>query len=269
MLDSLSPQTRRREPAGRLTPVRGLTIAVVVAGCFFSPLLFAGCSQHAETQSPELHAGAVAAAATVEPVYRADSLTPATPSPPAATPSPPPAAAPTQEVPTSPTEAPPSATEPAAPAAEAVDAPGPASPPVVAGESAAFVSRVVDLINAARRQEGLEPLSSASSLMDAAQRQALAMAEADSLNHTDPDGSTMEGRVQAAGYAGWTALGEVVAAGLSGPEAVVAYWLASPEHRARLLDPAYQELGAGYYYLSSTTYGHWWAVDLAARQAKP
>jgi uncharacterized protein YkwD len=124
---------------------------------------------------------------------------------------------------------------------------------------------VVDLINAARRQEGLEPLSPATSLMDAAQRQARAMAQADRLSHTAPDGSTVEGRVQAAGYGGWTALGEVVAAGATSPEEVVADWLASPEHRARLLDPAYRELGAGYYCLSSTTYGHWWAVDLGTR----
>jgi len=48
------------------------------------------------------------------------------------------------------------------------------------------------------------------------------------------------------------------------PEEVVAYWLASPEHHARLLDPAYTEIGAGYYYLSNTIYGHWWVVDLAA-----
>jgi uncharacterized protein YkwD len=75
----------------------------------------------------------------------------------------------------------------------------------------------------------------------------------------------MEGRVQAAGYGGWTALGEVVAAGLASPETVVATWLADPEHRARLLDPAYRELGAGYYYLSDTTYGDWWVVDLGAR----
>ena len=49
------------------------------------------------------------------------------------------------------------------------------------------------------------------------------MAEAGRLSHTDLDGSTMEGRVQAAGYGGWTALGEVVAAGLASPETVVAH----------------------------------------------
>jgi uncharacterized protein YkwD len=151
------------------------------------------------------------------------------------------------------------------PATRPVEAPALASPTVIASENAAFVDQVVEFINAVRRQEGLEPLSPAPSLREAAQRQARVMAESGSLSHTAPDGSTVAERVQAAGYTGWTALGEVIAAGPTSPEDVVAEWLASPEHRARLLDPAYKELGAGYYYLSDTIYGHWWVVDLAAR----
>jgi uncharacterized protein YkwD len=146
-----------------------------------------------------------------------------------------------------------------------VEASGLASPAAVASANAAFVDRVIALINAARQQEGLGPLSPAASLTGAAQRQACAMAESGRLSHTAPDGSTMEGRVQAAGYTDWSTLGEVVAAGPVSPEEVVADWLASPEHRARLLDPAYTDLGAGYYYLSNTIYGNWWVVDLAAR----
>jgi uncharacterized protein YkwD len=155
--------------------------------------------------------------------------------------------------------------EAAPPAPAPTEVSGLASPTVIASENAAFIGRVVELVNAARRQEGLEPLSPAPSLMEAAQRQARAMAESGRLSHTGPDGSTEAERMQAAGYTGWTALGEVVGAGLTSPEAVVAEWLASPEHRARLLDPAYTELGAGYYYLNNTVYGHWWVVDLGAR----
>jgi len=176
-----------------------------------------------------------------------------------------PAVAPTQEPPASPAEAssPPGEAAPPAPAPTEVSSL--ASPTVFASENAAFIDRVVELINAARRQEGLEPLSPAASLMEAAQRQARAMAESGRLSHTGPDGSIMAGRVEAAGYTGWTALGEVIGAGQTSPGAVVAEWLASPEHRAHLLDPAYRELGAGYYYLSDTVYGHWWVVDLGAR----
>jgi len=177
-----------------------------------------------------------------------------------AEPAPPPeeAALPAAEPSTSPPEA-------AAPAPEPAKAPGPTPSPVIASGNTAFVSRVVELINAARLEEGLAPLSPAPSLMEAAQRQARAMAEADRLSHTAPGGSTMEGRVQAAGYSGWTALGEVVAAGYASPEEVVAGWLAEPGHRARLLDPAFREIGAGYYYLSSSSFGDWWAVDIGGR----
>ena len=148
---------------------------------------------------------------------------------------------------------------------EPAEAPGPAPSPVVAWENLSFLDRVVELINAARRQAGVEPLSTAPSLTEAAQRQARAIAEADVLTHTAPDGSSIESRVEAAGYGGWTVLAEVLAAGLTSPEAAVAEWLASPEHRNRLLDPALKEIGAGYYYLSGSTFGHWWVVELGAR----
>jgi len=143
--------------------------------------------------------------------------------------------------------------------------PVPVPSTVVATENAAFTSRVVELINAARRQEGLEPLTPTATLSSAAQRRATAMAEAGVLSHTGPDGSTVAGRVQAAGYSGWTAVGEAIAAGPTTPEEVVACWLASPDHRASLLDPTFRELGVGYYYLSSNTYEHWWVADLATR----
>jgi len=156
------------------------------------------------------------------------------------------------------------APEPARPpASEVAQAPQAVPPTVVAGENAAFVSRVADLINAARRQEGLEPVSPTATLAAAAQRQARALAEAGVVSHTAPDGSTVVGRVQAAGYRSWSALGEVVGAGFASPEAVVAQWLASPSHRAELLNPAFRQLGVGYYYLSGTTYEHWWVADLA------
>ena len=146
-----------------------------------------------------------------------------------------------------------------------VEEPAPLPPAVVATENAAFTSRVVELINAARQQEGLEPLTPTATLTSAAQRRAIAMAEAGVLSHTAQDGSTVAGRVQAAGYNGWTAVGEAIAAGATTPEEVVACWLASPDHRASLLAPTFKELGVGYYYLSSDTYKHWWVADLAAR----
>jgi uncharacterized protein YkwD len=143
--------------------------------------------------------------------------------------------------------------------------PTPVRPAVGPVANAALIDRVAQLINAARGNAGLEPLSPSPGLMESAQRQARTLAEADRLTHTAPEGSPLESRVQAAGYAGWTALAEVLAAGPASPEAAVALWLSSPEHRGHLLDPALTELGVGYHYLGNSTYGHWWVVDLGRR----
>jgi uncharacterized protein YkwD len=265
MLDSRSRQARRRGQIGRSALLLGVALALVAAACFSSLALLTACSERAETPSSEVRGAAVAAAVTAEPAYPSGNPAPSTPPPPATTPPSLPAVAPTQEPLAPRAEAPPPADGAALPAPEATQVSGLASPTVIASENTAFVDGVVDLINAARRQEGLEPLSPAASLMEAAQREARGMAEAGLLSHTGPDGSTMGERAQAAGYTGWTALGEVIGAGQTSPEAAVAQWMASPEHRARLLDPAYRELGAGYYYLSNAAYGHWWVVDLGAR----
>lgn len=128
-----------------------------------------------------------------------------------------------------------------------------------------MTDRVVQLINTARVEAGLEPLLTSPALTESAQRQARAIAEADRLTHTAPDGSPLESRVQAAGYSGGMALAEVLAAGPATPEGAVALWLASPEHRNYLLDPDLTEIGVGYYRLSSSTYENWWVADLGRR----
>ena len=252
---------------GRSALLRGIALALVAVAGFSSLVLLSACSERSDTPSSEVRGATTAATVTAEPAYPSGNPTPSTPSPPVPTPQSLPAVAPTQEPLASLAEAPSSPGEAALPAPVPTQAFSLPSPTVFASEDAAFIDRVLELVNAARQQEGLEPLSPAASLMEAAQRQARGMAESGQLSHTGPDGSTMAERAQAAGYTGWTALGEVVAAGLTSPEAAVAQWLASPEHRVRLLDPAYRELGAGYYYLSDTIYGDWWVVDLGARRA--
>lgn len=250
---------------GRLALLRGIALALVAAACFSSLVLLSACSERAQAPSSEVRGATIVATATAEPAYPSANPTPTTAPSPVPTPPSLPAVPPTQEPLAPMAEAPSSPGEAALPAPEPTQAFSLPSPTVFASENAAFIDRVVELVNAARREEGLEPLSPAAGLMEAAQRQARAMAESDLLSHTGPGGSTMADRAQAAGYTGWSALGEVVTAGLASPEAAVAQWLGSPEHRARLLDPAYGEFGAGYYYLSASSPGHWWVVDLGAR----
>lgn len=282
MLDSGSLQIRRRGQRARRVLVRAAT-TLVTATCLLSLILLTSCSGGQQGLSSEVLATAVAVTPTSEGAHQTAGAT-AQPTPePTLVPSPSPPPSPTPSPPPPPPEAPPPpwavlAQEPSVPPSDApppppeeapapapVEAPSPAPPPVVATGDAALLGRVVDLINAVRQQEGLTPLAPVPALAEAAQRHARAMAEANHLSHTAPDGSSIERRVQAVGYEGWSILAEVLAAGLESPEDAVAQWLASPEHRAHLLNPAIREIGVGYYYLSVSTYGHWWVVDLGAR----
>ncbi len=43
----------------------------------------------------------------------------------------------------------------------------------------------------------------------------------------------------------------------------MAGWLASPEHCANLMDPAYTELGVGFAVNARTAPGIYWALELA------
>jgi uncharacterized protein YkwD len=247
-------------------------VALAAATCLSVLALLAACSEPSEPPASRVPAASTAAAPSAastasiatapgsEPVYRTETAAAPTPAPPTPEPGPPEVVEPPQE----PAAAPEPSSAPVVALAAPTQVVEPPAPAVVASGNASFVDRVLQLINAARQQEGLVSLSPAAALMEAAQQQAQDMAEAGRLSHTGPNGSTVEGRVQAAGYGSWTELGEVCAAGDASPEAVVADWLASPEHRARLLDPAFTEVGAGYYYLSGSSFEHWWVVDLAA-----
>jgi uncharacterized protein YkwD len=78
------------------------------------------------------------------------------------------------------------------------------------------------------------------------------MIEQDYFAHVSPGGETPLERIQAAGYipnpqAGY-AIGENIAwgtLGLATPSAIVAAWIASPEHLANILDASYQDSGIG------------------------
>ena len=52
--------------------------------------------------------------------------------------------------------------------------------------------------------------------------------------------------------------GENAAWGEATPEEVVADWMASEGHRANILDPEAHKMSVGYYYSSSSAYGHQW-----------
>lgn len=99
--------------------------------------------------------------------------------------------------------------------------------------------------NLNRADAGAKPLKANSLLNQAAQAKANDMAKKNYWSHNTPSGDSPWTFVEAKGYQ-YQKLGENLAAGFINAGAVVKGWLASPSHKANLLDPAYSEVGFGY-----------------------
>lgn len=130
---------------------------------------------------------------------------------------------------------------------------------------AAEMVQVIDLVNLERAQNGLGPLTYNENLAASAQTYAQRMAEDNFFSHTAPDGSTMVGRAESAGYAAWTFLAENLAGGQPSPDRVVAAWMKSPGHRANILSPEASEVGVGHTFKGGTKFGHYWALEFGTR----
>ena len=111
------------------------------------------------------------------------------------------------------------------------------------------------LVNRERRRHGERPLRRNRRLMHAAQAHTESMAFEDYFEHVGaggPGGGTPLARLRAAGYISSShaayEVGENIAWGtlsLATPRAIVAAWMASPPHRANILDRRYRETGVG------------------------
>ncbi|MEI2699943.1 MAG: CAP domain-containing protein [Microthrixaceae bacterium] len=119
--------------------------------------------------------------------------------------------------------------------------PGPTTPP----GTTTWTDEMVALVNQERANEGVAPLQVCTTLMTAAQRHSDDQAATGRMSHTGSNGSTMSQRVQAAGYTGWTALAENVAAGQPDVASVVGAWMDSAGHRTNLLSANYHHIGLG------------------------
>lgn len=108
-----------------------------------------------------------------------------------------------------------------------------------------LVARVVGLTNAERAQAGLGPLSLNLELSASAQGYSEVLSPGNCFGHQCGPLPQLTQRVESAGYTGWSALGENVAAGASTPEQLVAGWMSSPGHRANILNGQFTELGVG------------------------
>ena len=92
-------------------------------------------------------------------------------------------------------------------------------------------------------------------LTTAAQRRAEEIATVNS--HVRPNGTKWYTVLSEYGVTD-AAAGENAAWGSVSPEEVVNAWMNSEGHRANILNPEARAMGVGYYYNSSSTWGHQW-----------
>src|SRR3989338_2458416 len=113
-------------------------------------------------------------------------------------------------------------------------------------------SALVALTNDARKTQGLTPLSENALLARAAQDKAQDLVTKGYFAHESPDGKTPWYWFKQAGYA-YTYAGENLAKDFIDSNKIVEAWLASPLHRANILNTNYREIGIAVASASSTT----------------
>ncbi|HET7095172.1 MAG TPA: CAP domain-containing protein [Thermomicrobiales bacterium] len=119
---------------------------------------------------------------------------------------------------------------------------------------------IVGLINDYRGSLGLQPVSLADDLGEAAQHHSDDMATNNYFSHTLADGSSPEQNIRNFGFTGST-WGENIAAGMSSAPDALQTWKNSPEHDSILRDPDFQEVGIGRSYNDNSQYGWYWTAD--------
>lgn len=135
--------------------------------------------------------------------------------------------------------------------ATATAACGSSAPSLSGTDTATARAAVLCAVNAERGARGLVAYTDSNALDQAAQGYASSMVSGAFFDHVSPAGSTVVDRARAAGWlpsTGSYGLGEAIAwagAPLDSASGVVAMWMASPPHRAILLDPSYREAGLG------------------------
>ncbi len=100
---------------------------------------------------------------------------------------------------------------------------------------------LVELSNSARTDATLSALSWNEELYAAASAKAAHMLASDYFDHVAPDGTTPWSFIRAAGYE-YLLAGENLATDFTDQRRAIPAWLASPSHRANLLDPDFTDI---------------------------
>jgi uncharacterized protein YkwD len=112
-----------------------------------------------------------------------------------------------------------------------------------AGGEQILIHRMIDAVNTERAKHKAGPVHGEETLMQIADFYACRLVEGGFFAHEDPfGGSTLDSRAADFGYA-FLKVGENLAAGQESVDEALAAWMASPSHRAILLDPTFTEIG--------------------------
>ena len=108
------------------------------------------------------------------------------------------------------------------------------------------------LINRERARNGEAPLRPDTQLRSSAQFHSDDMVAREYFDHEAPDGETLLDRLRSSGYLYSSRIGYVVGENiawgtlsLATPKAIVEAWMASPGHRANILDASFRDTGIG------------------------
>jgi uncharacterized protein YkwD len=128
-------------------------------------------------------------------------------------------------------------------------------------ENAGYVQQLVALINQARSDANIAPVTVNAQLTAAAQKHSLDMSCNNFLSHTGSNGSWIGDRLSAAGYNTYT-YEEIIAIGT--PQDAMSQWRNDAPHWESVLNPFMKEIGVGYVYSAASSYGGYFTVDFAS-----
>ncbi len=126
------------------------------------------------------------------------------------------------------------------------------------------LQRIVDLVNAARSNAGLNAVTVSGHLTVVAGSYSRVQAAQGHISHTGPDGSHIGDRLSRGGY-NWSICGEDLAAGPSNPDQVFNMWMNSPSHRDVILKAGVREIGLGWTQRSGAMSNYWVLIVAAPR----
>lgn len=121
---------------------------------------------------------------------------------------------------------------------------------------------ILNLVNAERSKQGLQPLQLDSALNQVATAKAKDMAENGYFSHDSPRYGSPFDMMRTFGI-DYKSAGENIAAGQKTAKDVMNSWMNSNGHRANILNPNYTHLGVGYY--TGGSYGVYWVQEFTQK----